>query len=296
MEVLEDNEWLDKMLSDKPDWQYHEICLWSPFIEGTVGKIAKGMEERGFDIKHAILIYEGKILDGRHRYEAALKAGVDPVFVEFEGDTEEAIYYVTSENVARRHLSNREKEYFYIKRVEVLGVQSRGGDRGNQYQSGNTPNGALAKSQEEHADDIGVGHRTVNRWEKDRKEIKADPELSEKATTPEGYQDAKKVVKDRRKEQRDAIHNAVAPKTVDLHAIAKSKEGLDIRNLAPAFTGLMETLCTKFDENDIKWEMAQFLSVDPLGLRVEALHRMADILADLREDFTVTETKKNQLN
>jgi len=297
MELIAKERSNKEIVVDEPmNYEYHEVCLWLPHKPDVVEEIAKDMMDNGFRPERAIVTFEGKILDGRHRYEAAVKVGVDPVFTEFEGDTEEAIYYVTSENVARRHLSNREKEYFYIKRVEVLGVQSRGGDRGNQYQSGNTPNGALAKSQEEHADDIGVGHRTVNRWEKDRKEIKADPELSEKATTPEGYQDAKKVVKDRRKEQRDAIHNAVAPKTVDLHAIAKSKEGLDIRNLAPAFTGLMETLCTKFDENDIKWEMAQFLSVDPLGLRVEALHRMADILADLREDFTVTETKKNQLN
>ena len=275
----------------------HEVCLWLPHKPDVVEEIAKDMRDNGFRPERAIVTFEGKILDGRHRYEAAVKVGVDPVFTEFEGDTEEAIYYVTSENVARRHLSNREKEYFYIKRVEVLGVQSRGGNGNNQHQSGNPTNvGIATKSAEEHAYDIGVTDRTVERWEKDRKEITSDPELASKTTTPEGYQDAKKVVRDRRKEQKEAIHNAVAPKTVDLHAIAKSKEGLDIRNLAPAFTGLMETLCTKFDENDIKWEMAQFLSVDPLGLRVEALHRMADILADLREDFTVTETKKNQLN
>ncbi len=100
----------------------------------------------GFDRNHAILIYEGKILDGRHRYEAALQAGVDPVFVEFQGTKAEAIAYVTSENVSRRHLNNQEKEFFYVKRVEYIGIRARGGDGTNQYQSGNVTNVTLALS------------------------------------------------------------------------------------------------------------------------------------------------------
>ena len=297
MELIAKERSNKEIVVDEPmNYEYHEVCLWLPHKPDVVEDIAKDMMDNGFRPERAIVTFEGKILDGRHRYEAAVKVGVDPVFTEFEGGTEEAIYYVTSENVARRHLSNREKEYFYEKRVEVLGVRDHGGDRKSEEAKIKISNDHLIPTQAEHAAVMGVGKATVSRWERDRKEIKADPELAEKATTPEGYQEAKKVVRDRRKEQREAIHNAVAPKTVDLHAIAKSKEGLDIRNLAPAFTGLMETLCSKFDENDIKWEMAQFLSVDPLGLRVEALHRMAGILADLCEDFTVTETKKNQLN
>ena len=142
----------------------------------------------GFDRNHAILIYEGKILDGRHRYEAALQAGVDPVFVEFQGTKAGAIAYVTSENVSRRHLNNQEKEFFYFKSANALGVQSRGGERGNQYQSGNPKNFGMApKSAKELADDLGVHRDTVTRWEKDRQAIKSDTELAAKATTLEGY-------------------------------------------------------------------------------------------------------------
>ena len=63
------------------------------------------------------------------------------------------------------------EEFFYAQRAEALGVQSRGGDRKSEI---NTPNGAKIPSQEEHADSIGVGHRTVNRWERDRKEINTE--------------------------------------------------------------------------------------------------------------------------
>ena len=292
---MDDNEYLASMLPDKPEWEYHEICLWSPFTESTVGKIAENMEDGGFDRKHPIIIYEGKILDGRHRYEAAIKAGVDPIFTEFQGTRREAVIEVTKEQLDRGHWNDEAKNFFYAQRATALGVQERGGERGNQHKSGNTKNFVMAPSAKEHADDLGVTERTVQNWEKDRKEIMADPELVAKSTTPEGYKEAKKAVKERRQKQKEAINNAVAPTVVDLNAIARSQKETDIRNVGPAFVGLMETLCTKFDERDIKRELVSFMYPDPLGLKLEALHKMADILSELCEELP-TETTKQQLN
>ena len=282
---MDDDEWLANMSPIKPEWEYHEICLWSPFIEDTVNKVAKRMKLSGFDRNQSVVLYEGKILDGRHRYLAAVKAGIDPIFSEFQGTREEAIEYVTMKQVERGHWSNEAKEYYYAKRAAALGVRGQG-DRSND---------RSLPTQQEHAQSLGVGEATVRRWEKDRKEIAEDPELSAKATTPEGYKEAKKVVRDRRAEKKEAINNTVAPKVIDLNAIAKDKKETDIRSVAPAFVGLMETLCTKFDDRDIKRELVAFMYPDPLGLKAEALHKMSDILNDLREDFS-TETTKQQLN
>tara|TARA_B110000902_G_C14224227_1_gene556357 strand:+ start:51 stop:923 length:873 start_codon:yes stop_codon:yes gene_type:complete len=290
---MDDNEYLASMLPDKPEWQYHEICLWSPFIESTVGKIAKNMEDGGFDRNHAILIYEGKILDGRHRYLATVKAGVDPIFTEFQGTREEAVKEVTKEQVDRGHWSDEAKNFFYAQRANALGVRKR--EDSLKQNSADPKNFVTVPSAKEHADDLGVTERTVQNWEKDRKEIMADPELAEKATTLEGYKEAKEVVKDRRKKQKEAINRTVAPTVVDLNAIARDKKETDIRSVGPAFVGLMETLCTKFDEKDIKRELVAFMYPDPLGLKTEALHKMSDILNDLREDFSA-ETTKQQLN
>lgn len=282
---MDDDEWLANMSPIKPEWEYHEICLWSPFIEDTVNKVAKRMKLSGFDRNQSVVLYEGKILDGRHRYLAAVKAGIDPIFSEFQGTREEAIEYVTMKQVERGHWSNEAKEYYYAKRAAALGVREQG-DRSND---------RSLPTQQEHAQSLGVGEATVRRWEKDRKEIAEDPELSAKATTPEGYKEAKKVVRDRRAEKKEAINNTVAPKVIDLNAIAKDKKETDIRSVAPAFVGLMETLCTKFDDRDIKRELVAFMYPDPLGLKAEAIHKMSDILNDLREDFS-TETTKQQLN
>jgi len=291
---MTDDEWLTSMSPIKPEWEYHELCLWSPFIQETVDKIAKNMKGDGFDRKHPILTYEGKILDGRHRYLAAVKAGVDPIFTEFQGTREEAVKEVTKEQVDRGHWTDEAKNFFYAKVATALGVRKRE-DSLRQNSTDPTIVGTIPKSAKEHADDLGVTERTVERWEKDRKEIMADPELAEKSTTPEGYKEAKSIVKQRREKQKEAINNTVAPKVIDLNAIARNKKETDIRSVGPAFVGLMETLCTKFDEKDIKRELVAFMHPDPLGLKAEALHKMSDILNELREDFS-TEIAKKHLN
>jgi transcriptional regulator with XRE-family HTH domain len=270
--------------------EYHEICLWSPYYEDTVDKIADNMSKVGFDEREPITLYEGKILDGRHRYLAAFDAEVDPIFQTFEGTKEEAIDYVTRKQVDRNHWSNREKEFFYVQRANALGVRDRGGNGNNQYQSGNPQNCGIAPTASDHADSIGVHVNTVTNWEKDRKEINSDPDLAALATTADGYKDAKQKLK----EKRDKINNSVAPDVIDLGAIAKDKKDSDIRKIGPAFIAQMEILCTKFDEKDIKRELAAFMYPDPLGLKTEAIHKMADILSDLREDFQTAE--KKQLN
>lgn len=228
---MDDDEWLDSITPKKPDWSYHEVCLWLPHKPETVEDIANDMVANGFRSDRPIITYEGKILDGRHRYEAALMAKADPIFTEFQGTKQEAIDFVTSENVARRHLNNKEKELFFSKRAGVLGVQERGGDRQSEESKSNRPNGPLVPSQAEHASALGVGQRTIRRWDKDRKEIMADSELAEKADTVEGYQEAKKVVQERRK-----ARNLVVP-------------AYDVANTMGALKGMAEMFSKRYEGN-----------------------------------------------
>jgi hypothetical protein len=48
-------------------------------------ELVASMRDRGFDPAHAIALYEGRILDGRNRYRAALAAGVEPRFARWDG-------------------------------------------------------------------------------------------------------------------------------------------------------------------------------------------------------------------
>ena len=81
----------------------------------------------------------------------------------FNGTRQEAIDFVTMRQVDRGHWNSQEKEYFYVKRAEALGVQSRGGNGNNQYQSGNPQNCGIAPSAKEHADALGVQSRGGDR-------------------------------------------------------------------------------------------------------------------------------------
>jgi transcriptional regulator with XRE-family HTH domain len=184
-----------------PKLEYHEICKWLPYKVETIGDIASDMLKNGYRPDRPIVLYDGKILDGRHRYEAAIKAAVEPDFVEFEGTFDAAVNYVTSENVARRHLSASEKEFFYVQMANAVGVKSWGGDRKSEIK---VSNDTMVPSREDRADVLGVSRPTIARWEKDRKEIMADPILSQKSVTPEGFKEAKQEIKRRKATKEEA--------------------------------------------------------------------------------------------
>ena len=56
-----------------------------------------------------IVTYEGKILDGRTRYNACMQAEIEPKFVEWDGRGDSPLNFVLSENLHRRHLTPSQK-------------------------------------------------------------------------------------------------------------------------------------------------------------------------------------------
>lgn len=189
-------------------WEYHEICMWCPYKPETVVDIAKDMAQNGYRQDRPIVLYEGKILDGRHRYDAALKTGTEFTVVEFEGSWADAVKYVASENINRRHMTSVEKEFFYVQLANVTGVRARGAPEGNQNRLGGTSNPknfGINPSAKEHADSLGVTSRTVENWEADRRVVFSDPELAAKATTAEAYREVKRELRKATKEEADKI-------------------------------------------------------------------------------------------
>ena len=86
----------------------HRFADFIPVADGA-DQFALRSSIEAIGLVEPIMLFEGAILDGRHRYAACQKVGVEPRFVEFEGDEEAALQYVLARNVARRNLTTVQK-------------------------------------------------------------------------------------------------------------------------------------------------------------------------------------------
>lgn len=100
----------------------HRFARMFPEIDAkTFQLLTKGMRENGFKPEYPIVLYNGMILDGRNRYRAAQETKTAPVFRDFEGDDSEALQFVVSANLHRRHLNISEKA---IIAAELLDIEA----------------------------------------------------------------------------------------------------------------------------------------------------------------------------
>lgn len=139
---------------------FHEIANIFPLIHG------KEFVELKVDIKQngciePIVLYEGQILDGRNRFRACQEVGVEPEFVDYEGD--DPLSHVISLNIHRRHLDESQRAMVGAK---IANLQN-GGDRLTE-QSANLQSGSVTRKQA--ANLMQVSERSVNKAKKVQKE------------------------------------------------------------------------------------------------------------------------------
>jgi len=150
------------------DYKPHEYANLFPMMQDTeLLDIIKDMRENGYDAGSPVVLYEGKILDGRNRSKAAEMAGVVPSFVEYEGA--DPLAFVIRHNLHRRHLNESQRG------VVASRLANMGEGRPKNTISIDTVSKSV--SMERAAEMLNVGRATVARVKAIEK---AAPELIEK--------------------------------------------------------------------------------------------------------------------
>jgi len=149
--------------------KFHPVAEIFPMMSNSeLAQLAADIETNG--LREPLWLHkDGRIIDGRNRYQACELAGISATHARtFEGDDSELVPFVVSLNLHRRHL-NESQRAMVAARVATLG---HGGDRKSD-QAANLP----VETQARAAEMLNVSERTVRNARKVQQA--AAPELAQ---------------------------------------------------------------------------------------------------------------------
>lgn len=88
--------------------QIHPFALFMPELSGE-DRAAMRDDIRKHGVRNRVILFEGKVLDGRNRYEIATALGKEVPTENFYGTAQNALEAVASHNLHRRHLEPSQK-------------------------------------------------------------------------------------------------------------------------------------------------------------------------------------------
>lgn len=101
--------------------KFHEASEIFPMDESSIDSLADDIRKNG--LLNPVELYKGKILDGRRRHAACIKAGVEPEFVDV--NPEDPVAYVLSQNLHRRHLTASQRAMVAARASEIYERQAK---------------------------------------------------------------------------------------------------------------------------------------------------------------------------
>jgi ParB-like chromosome segregation protein Spo0J len=90
------------------DFEPHSLANIFPMLEKKeFDALCEDIKTNG--VHEPVIIFEDKVLDGRNRYKACKRVGVEPSYELFQGDRDGALDFVISLNLTRRHLNEAQR-------------------------------------------------------------------------------------------------------------------------------------------------------------------------------------------
>ena len=108
-----------------PGRVFHPVAELFPLMRGAAfDELVADIQKNGL-LEPILLDAEGRILDGRNRYRACLAAGVEPRFVEWQGEGELA-ELALSLNLRRRHLDESQRTLVAARLAKLMETEEIG--------------------------------------------------------------------------------------------------------------------------------------------------------------------------
>ncbi len=251
---MDDDEYYSSLMEDtQKDDPYHELStVFSSFedteeFKGLVDSIKK------YGLFDPILMWQGKIVDGRHRHKACLEAGVEPQYEYLVDDMpfDKVRDRVVGENILRRHLTTGQRAMI----AASLANMTAGGDRKSDQAINSSGD---FKSTAEASKSLNVGEATV----RVAKEVKRDaPDLAEKVSRGEmSLNAAKTESRERKGEKPKTKPKTPKPVEMSLDEMMKVKgENWDSYTAAGALVSTARDLHLQEGESGMARSIMHFL-------------------------------------
>jgi hypothetical protein len=149
------------------DWQRLEYHPFSELTEFGLGidteAVIDHMVQNGWDPSERITLYEGKILDGRHKHSCAQKAEVAPRFQEFDGPDVEALEFVRKK-LLRQHLDTGQRAMIAAKLATLKeGRPKNAGKTSAEKEETPSSDGVSGATRDDAAEQMNVSTKSVDR-------------------------------------------------------------------------------------------------------------------------------------
>jgi len=150
----------------------HEFANIFPLMNSKeYNELKKDIKENG--LLEPIVLFEGKILDGRNRYNACTDVGIEPRNKEYKG--KDALQYIMSTNLKRRHLTDSQKAIVGVRYKKYYSKFAK--ERQIQSNVEPVPQEIQARARDKAGEVVGVSGRYIDIAEE---VIRDKPEMEKK--------------------------------------------------------------------------------------------------------------------